>query len=164
VKKVRYAIGAVGVAPALGLVVPAATAAVTHVPRPVTGQAAAKTVSLQHTGVDPGAVRCAGTFSNIITLASPNFTARLSVTGHCLLRVSGFINFTSSPVQPHLMRTRVYSTHGARVFSSEVKSSVSGESIRFPQSVGVKGRRACEAIFLAKHPHKVLYGPLCERI
>jgi hypothetical protein len=63
------------------------------------------------------------------------------------------------------MRTRAYSAHGTKVFSNTVGSTlVSSVAIRYQQWVAVKATRACETIFAVKHPHKVIAGPVCERI
>jgi hypothetical protein len=50
------------------------------------------------------------------------------------------------------------------VFSGRVESTESSGNVRFTQQVGVVGRWACETLFLAKHPHKILRGPICEKI
>jgi hypothetical protein len=157
VKKVRYAIGAVGVAPALGLMLPVTNAApaAAHTPRK-----AAKTVSLQHVGTN---TKCTGSFSKTVSAGNTNFWASLSVAGNCMLGVVGYIHLTSSPWQPHIMKTRVYN-HGVKVFSGQANSNYDSGTISFVQRLGVRGHRACETVALAKSPHKVIYGPVCETI
>jgi hypothetical protein len=51
-----------------------------------------------------------------------------------------------------------------KIFSGHVNSNYSSGNISFYQKIGVHGHRACEWIFLAKNPHKVIYGPVCETI
>ena len=55
-KKVRYALGAVGAVPAIGLMAPVTTAAVNAPAQKTT----AKTVSLRHSSASPAATGCTG--------------------------------------------------------------------------------------------------------
>ena len=163
-KRVRYAIG-VGMAPALGLAATAATAATASAAvRPAHGSTA-KTVSLQHNGLAPS--QCKGHFSKSLPTHSPNgnFFVNLAVKGHCLLFVSAEIRpqSESSINHKHLMRTRVYSAHGAKVFSTETANASESGSILWGQQVGVRGTRACETVFFESHPNKPQYGPMCEK-
>jgi hypothetical protein len=157
VKKVRYAIGAAGIAPALGLMLPIANAApaAAHTPRK-----APKTVSLQHIGT---ATKCTGTFSRSIHASTPGFYASLAVAGNCMLSVTGHMHLSTSPWPLHIMTTRVYN-HGVKVFSGHTNSLYDSGNISFAQHLGVRGHRACETVALAKSPHKVLFGPVCETI
>lgn len=154
-KKVRYAIGvAAGVVPALGLVTPGASAAA-HAP-----QQGVKTVSLHHSGMAPDTTECTEPISKFVSGPyGSSFGA--GVAGNCVVGAVGATGFASSL---RIMRTQVFSAHGARVFSARIRSSDSSGRVYFSQHVGVKGRKVCETIFKAKHPYKPIEGPICESV
>ena len=160
-KKVRYAIGfAAGVAPALGLMAPAATAATSTPPR------SAKTVSLRHSGMTPDTTDCTGPASRSVPGPASHSLHNVvaSVAGRCVVAVFGSIYMSGSPQPVHSMRTQVFSAHGHRVFTGRVHSTESSGRVSFTQHVGVKGHKVCETVFKASHPRKPVAGPVCETI
>ena len=69
-KKVRYALGAVGAVPAIGLMAPVTTAAVNAPAQKTT----AKTVSLRHSSASPAATGCTGSTKATATAMSAKLT------------------------------------------------------------------------------------------
>ena len=161
VKKVRYVIGAFGVAPTLVLMMPTANAmsAVTH----TTGKAS-KTVALEHSKTasptTTTATTCSFKSSKTATLGS--FAGTAFYSGECFHRIRGHLNIGRNSLS---MRTRLYSINGLRNFQNFVGGSqpFSGGTFFFtdPNKVDEK---ACEALVSIHSREKVIYGPVCEII
>jgi hypothetical protein len=155
-KKVRYAIGALGVAPTLGLMMPTANAvaAVTHSP----GKAS-KTVSLEHSKV-PRIDTCGhghskhgnkGSFEGIVYYSS----------GKCMHETEGILGKRQAGLS---MRTRLYSANGTKNYSHFVGGSEIGSATYFFDVVNRVDTMACEALTSQGPNHTVKYGPVCETI
>lgn len=149
-KKVRYAFGALGAVPALGLATPPATAA-THV-----SARTGKTVSMTRRTPEANcnARHATGTVNDF------SATIYYSRDIGCIGSVRGaFYNHTS---RNWWMRVRSYSAHGVytRYNTSGV---VRGNTIYFSsQPFGMRITQVCEAIVNAASPSKVKFGPVCE--
>jgi hypothetical protein len=162
-KKVRLALGAAGIAPALGVAAPAAAAA--HAPEgPVANTAPAQGKTVR---VDP-ATGCVGKVATKAHSFSFSIWAYHTQASGCVGGVSGFLG---SPVPGLSMRTRIYtiSAGGAktRVFSQYRGGDIKdGQGTFFRQDVhtilgGVK-QQVCAALVQAKpHRSNVEYGPVC---
>lgn len=161
-KKVRYALGAVGLVPAVGLTMPAQAAAAATVHAPAR---TAKTVSMQHTGhrLVPN-----------LTCHSPSVTPahtsthglRLQVghSGSCIAQDVGFIGVGHTGLE---MRTRVYSfAGGAQVFQNYVHGTegIFGSNTEFVAHPNVFGSEVCIALVESTHHSKIVnnWGPNCR--
>lgn len=160
-KKVRYALGVVGLAPAAGLLMPAtgAAAPVAHTPK-----TAGKAVSLQHVH---------GTARPGLTCGATHTSSTHSRNGHlreiilyslfggspCISSVAGLLNKNQRSLE---MRTRVYEYPGGpRVFQGYVHGSAFLTTTSFQQPVNKLGQQACIALVSSHHLSRVLYGPIC---
>ena len=156
-KKVRLALGAMGAAPALGLMLPATTVAA-HTPK-----APGKTVALDNNTMQRRA--CTGnqtahvqsTFFEISVFHRPS-------TG-CIGGVSGFLIFQQSHLD---MRTRVYrvGTTKTRVFQGFVGGVINPPpGTKFRQEIhrvfGGPRQQVCGALVASSNHGDVLYGPVC---
>ena len=157
-KKVRYVIGAVGVAPALGLMMPAvnAAAAVTH-----TAKKEGKTVSLVHSRPDPGGVRrvCGGGHSKHATKGI--FEGFVFYSGTCIHETEGILGKSQTGLS---MRTRLYSTGGGKNYSHFVPGSIVGGATCFFNVTNKVDHEACEALVATNNHGDVKYGPVCETL
>jgi hypothetical protein len=158
-KKVRYVIGAAGVAPALGLMIPAANAAtaVTHAPKNP-----AKTVSFDHGNIPDikcGSNKIAGVFS-----ANGHFHGAFNYSGaNCIHSQWASLNFSKTGLTE---RTRFYSGNGTlerttyqagRIFHSPTYT--------FWSSVpNLNAHKVCQALVLNGNHNTVKYGPLCYTV
>jgi hypothetical protein len=169
VKKVRLvAVGAVGLTPALGLMMmPSAAAAPTHTPKRT-----AKAVSLEHGNMLPAA-GCIGRFAS--KAHSRNFHISLFHTPstQCVGGVSAYLSKDCDT--GFVLRTRAYSTSTKGTRTEWLNTTVGGHfrSCRITSPTGSivyyqgihQVRRAleqvCEAVVFASNHDKVWRGPVC---
>ncbi len=151
-KKVNYAIGAVGLVSGFGLVMPATVA--------VAGTAVKVTKphkKVSHIQNIP-ALTCGG---NHTRSASANRFANITLYsnggGGCINSVLGTLSINSTGLQ---MRTRVYN-HGTRVFENFVHGSALGPRTTFKTRVNVHGNQTCAALVNSQNHAQVKYGPEC---
>jgi hypothetical protein len=177
VKKARYAFAAAGVAPALGLLAPAATAApaITHAQ-----VGPAKTVRLSHatTARHPGATpldRCHSAFP-LGGVSAPHHEFRFSIKnyGHCVRSQFASLNRAQAGISE---RIRAYSQYGAMTFWRRVGGTIESDgTTAYPREIySSPGRQLapefsglgwnpvyqiCAALVI-DNTNKVLYGPVC---
>jgi hypothetical protein len=158
-KKVRYAAAAIGITPALGLMVPAAnaTAAATHPPpKP------AKKVSLRHvTGAGTGVFLDCG--SSHGKSKKSEFSQWRQTTywagSSCIASVVGTLHPFIGGLE---MRTRVYSVAGGgKVFQAYAHGQHIGNTVVFTQPVNKHGLETCAAVVNSASPASVVYGAQC---
>jgi hypothetical protein len=164
-KKVSLALSAVGVTPALILMMPGAAAAV-HAPAGAVitaAQAPGKTVRL------PAAASCVGRQTTKKSSQSHSFTMWVYHTSSngCIGGVSGFLTDDQTGLS---MRTRAYAinAHGTktRIYSHYHNgNAVSGKGTTFYQGIhttygGVK-QQVCAALVLTGNHAAVQDGPVC---
>jgi len=156
-KRVRLALGAAGVAPALGLMVPATAAAVAHTPA-----GTAKTVSLAHSMMQMKAACRGNTATGDIGELWDIMVFHRPSTG-CIGGMSGAYVDELSGLE---MRTRAYVISGGtatRVFSNYITGHI-GPGTTFYQGIhtvyGGPTQQVCGALVSEAH-HAVLSGPLC---
>ncbi len=167
-KKVRYAIGAIGAVPALGLVMtPAAHAA------PAPAQAAhpardvAKRVSLTHTGaagVVTPAITCQTT--TITTATANGLHGRAAHNGTCLAVQSAWITHAQTGLTE---RVRVYNTHNSLVYTGwlhgRIYTSSNNSLTAFGSSPNIPNvGKVCEALVANSNHNVVKYGQVCETV
>jgi len=150
-KKVRYVIGAVGAAPALGLMMPAvnATAAVTH-----PAKNAAKTVPLAPTC---GSNKIQGIFS-----ANGHFHGAFTYSGvNCIHRQYASLNFAKKGLTE---RVRFYSGGGGLERTAYLGGKIahSPSNTLWSSYPNFNAHKVCEALVLNGNHNSVKYGPLCE--
>jgi hypothetical protein len=128
VKKARYAFAAAGVAPALGLMAPAATAA----PVATHPQAhPAKTVRLG-TGTPSPQYTChPGSVHGAWSTAHHAFLFRITNYGHCVDAQDGLLEVRQSSLSE---RVRGYSKNGAMAFDRRVHGTPGKSYTVFPNS------------------------------
>jgi hypothetical protein len=158
VKKVWYALGAAGLAPAVGLAIPATTAAAAvHPPK-----AKAKAVSLQHVvghETKPD-LTCGSAFASYVH----DGDLRLGVfwsSFACIHGVQGILNHRQVKLD---MRTRIYSYPGGpRVYSNYVGGYIppTQSYTGFSKDPNVYGEQVCIALVESSHHSHVDYGPTC---
>lgn len=162
-KRVRYVLGAVGAAPALGLMMPNAAATVDHAPKGST-----KTVSLAHSKMELSG--CTGTDRSTGAGGPPGHSLVESAfhtpsTG-CIGGARGTILPKSTGLD---MRTRVYSIVGTtktKVYSNFVGGTIKSKSTTWWQGIhrifGGSKQQVCGAIVSASH-HSAppRFGPAC---
>jgi hypothetical protein len=132
-KKVRYAAGALGTIPALGLTMPTANA-MTAVPQVTCG---ARQKVTAHNG------------------SFYNYTFH---SGTCIAFVSGVLHHSQAGLT---MRTRVYSVAGFKIFSKYVGGTIVFNSTDFQQTINLYGYKTCVALVENSHHSIVKYGPAC---
>jgi hypothetical protein len=156
VKKVRFAIGAAGLAPAIGLLMPAANAAATtaHTPKK-----AVKKVSVQHIN---GRVRpdACGTEHHVSVQGRLRELVDYSTGGGgCINSVHGILSLDRTGLE---MRTRVYTVAGgSRVFQNYVHGNAFFTGTSFNTAVNKHGSQVCIALVQSTHHSKVNFGPVC---
>ncbi len=162
-KKVRYAAGAIGVAPALGLMLaPAAQAA------PAQGHTArsdVKRVSLTHPSAGNTATStCTGTFNNLTTRNNgAGFGASLYHTGRCVSFQRAILNHQQAGLTE---RVRYYNVAGTRIFQSFNFGhfvSTSGLRLTFFSTYPYvsPANNVCFALVANSNHNDVKYGPIC---
>jgi hypothetical protein len=161
-KKVRYAVGAVGVAPALVFLLPSAASAATPTPKkPV------KTVSLEHSKTVRPADGCTG-HDAIRSHAGDLHIAvfHTSLTA-CVGGVSASLKNTTRTGL--LLRTRAYSFSGG-VKTQYINSYAGGainhldDSIDYYQGIHQirpRHEQVCDAIVYASNKNRLYAGPIC---
>jgi len=161
-KRVRYALSAIGIAPVIGLPMPMAhaAAAVTHSPK------VAKTVSLVHNRTHTGlAATCSSFYSPKKRSDSPhNLTERVyydQPAGEldCVAHVKGSIaDHTAS----REMRTRIYSHPGGnRTFQGFHSGTILANETSFNSYPNARGDQVCIAIVSESFHSIVRAGPIC---
>jgi hypothetical protein len=152
-KKVRYAIGAVGIAPALGLMmVPAANAA-TAVPH--TAKDAGKTVSLE-LGRTP-LLNCSG--AHAASNVNNGLNGYIYHTGSCVRSQQAILYHSQKGLTE---RIRFYSIHGARVRETWQPGAIFRGFTSFHSVPNIKAHEVCEALVANSNHANVKYGPACE--
>jgi hypothetical protein len=150
-KKVWYVVGAVGAAPTLGILAPAATAAAT--PHSVSGTN----------------LRCTDLYANQthVGTGANKFTGGIYFgrTGdvHCLFEMVGILNHSQSGLE---MRARAY-WNGSKIYSQYVHGTINPAlSITsfYIEGINRNASNACEALVYSTKPSKVAYGPVCEPV
>jgi hypothetical protein len=156
-KKVRYAIGVLGVAPALGLMMPAANAGatVTHAQgKPVrTASPGRKTMA-----VAPLHTCHSGTFTyNSSDRYGAEFSVGVDHYGHCV----GYQYARLYKEQTGLTeRFRCYNSKGTRIFSGRQPGVIESGVTFFSSSPNVNGAYSCWTALVKNGTSSVQYGPL----
>jgi hypothetical protein len=161
-KKVRYAAGAIGMAPALGLMLaPAAQATPTQ---GHTAQKEVKRVSLMHTnGGNAVTSTCTGSFNGYTFRNGNGFGADLNHTGHCVSYQQTALYHLQSKLTE---RVRYYNAAGARIYESfNFGHFYNHSGVRetlFSTYPYVSGAyNVCFALVANSNRNDVKYGPLC---
>jgi|SwirhisoilCB2_FD_contig_31_4028438_length_510_multi_11_in_0_out_0_1 hypothetical protein len=152
-KKVRYALGALGVAQALGLLAPAANAATAqaHAPKhPV------KAVSLRK---DTPLIVCGATTGK--NASANHLHAHVTYQGHCVHFQSAYITHSQNSLTE---RVRFYNSVGTRIAQTRIGGHQGGGRTTFKSSPNVTDvYKICEALVF-NGTSSVNYGPVCENI
>jgi hypothetical protein len=165
-KKVRYALGAIGVTPVLGLVLPGTAVAASHAPKK-----AATTVSLEHGKIVRPDATCTG--HTAADGASRNFHFEVWHTGStgCVGGVNA--SLTNTAASGLVLRTRAYSINSLGIKTNWLSDYTGGTmfctdgtscSIAYYQGIHqIRANReqVCEAIVYADDLTRVLRGPKC---
>ena len=151
-KKVRFAVGAIGIPAAIGLVIPAAQAETngSHSPRN-----AGKSVSLGIRG-DP-LVTCG--VSNVRSTAKGGLYGFIQFQGYCVHRQSAIFFKRQTGLTE---RIRYYSGGGYKEFSRFIGGHLGSASTAWWSSPNTTAAKVCEAIVLNSNHNDVKYGPVCE--
>jgi hypothetical protein len=147
-KKVRYLIGAVGVVPALGVIVPAAAAAQPGSTRAAPAKLCGRLYQRTAVGV--------ANFEGLVAFGTP--TDR-----HCLNEVRGTIPRSQVGLE---MRVRVYQ-NGGKIYQKYVHGSIflHPDSTAFNiNNIDLDASSACEALVYSTNTAKLAYGPVCEPV
>lgn len=160
-KRVRYALGAVGLAPAVGMLAAAPSAAAAgHAPA-----RSAKTVSLQHLRrPDAPDTTCGSPSVTPAHRSTHGLRLQVGHSGSCIHHVQGEIATGHTGLE---MRTQVYSYDGgARVFQNFVKGSINllDSATTFVTNPNVYGSEVCIALVESTHHSKIVddWGPNCR--
>jgi hypothetical protein len=158
-KKVRYAAGAIGMAPALGLMLAPAAQAAPAQGHPV--QNVGKRVSLTHPRREMAAADC-GSYS-FNSKAAGGLGATVFFSGHCVGYQEAFLDGRQSGLTE---RVRYYNAAGARIdqsFWGGHFDQFSGKwYTEFNRSVSVGGvYNTCFALVANGNHSDVKYGPVC---
>ncbi len=160
-KKVRYAIGAIGAVPALGLVMtPAAHAAPAHAQAAQPARDAAKRVSLTQTGATGGvtpAITC-GT-ANTATATANGLHALDKYTGTCVHWQQAWISHSQTGLTEHV---QFYSRYGTRIYQAWRNGTIF-VTTSFWSTANIAGAtRVCQTLVANANHADVKYGPVCE--
>jgi hypothetical protein len=165
-KKVRYALGAVGVAPALGLAIPHADAGTTH--HSTAARTLTKTVSLRHSGLDgcTGSTEATktGSFLKLTFWHTFHPAFGTSCIGTVETKVSG-----TAIDQPVYDRVRIYSDNGGKHLQyhhySGASKALNGKTFTdgVHQSFFVP-IQVCTAIVSNPNKSLVFLGPVCKSV
>lgn len=160
-KKVRYALGAVGIAPALGLVLPGTAVAASHTPKKTV-----KTVSLEHSGTVRPDVSCVG--HTAAKANSRNFHITVWHTGStgCVGGVNA--SLANSYMTGLVLRTRAYSINGGKK-TKWLSRYIGGiiydnDSISYYQGIHQirpPSEQVCAAIVYSSNHARIYRGPKC---
>jgi hypothetical protein len=155
-KKVRYAIGAVGIAPALGLMMaPAANAATAATAAPHTAKNAGKTVSLELGRtllLNCNGVHAATNFNN-------GMSGAIRYSGSCVRSQEAQIHHSQKGLTE---RVRFYSIHGTRVRETWQAGNIFRGFTSFHSVPNTRAHEVCEALVANSNHANVKYGPACE--
>jgi hypothetical protein len=150
-KKVRYALGALGAVPALGLAAPAATAT-THAPPTVKGR---------HGAQVPAITTCNARHLGNYTYGMSGNIVYSRYNG-CIGEAWGRI-FIQPPPTGLWMRVKFYANGAAFKTNMNKNGHIGHSSIHWSSNPFVKGvQQVCEAVVPSTAPSRVLYGPVCE--
>lgn len=154
-KKVRYLLGAVGAAPALGLLIPAANAAAPAAQ--TTHGNAGKTVSVDQ-GRTPRA-NCAANETNTGQSADGWVTGLLYYSGNiCVYLQAAFLHKRQTGLTE---RTRYYSGGGKLERTTWQAGLLSGTSTIFSSKPDMYAHEVCMALVANNNHNDVKYGPEC---
>jgi len=163
-KKVRYALGAMGALPAIGMMMPATTAATTHAPKTT-----AKTVSLRHSSAATSG--CTGNTEATASIHSVRLrfwhTYNPVYGTSCIGTVETV--FSQSLLSSSYDRVRIYAHYlsGAkhRVYSNHIKAATGNQHFFVDgvhRSFGYRPIQVCTA---AVHGNgSVFEGPVCRSV
>jgi hypothetical protein len=162
-KKVRLALGAMGVAPALGLIMPGAAVAATRAPAGTADPASHVRSKVVRLDTDTG---CRGTEMARKSYSELTLWAYHTPSTGC---VGGVSEVLSQP-QTHLyLRTRVYTINGGgtktKVYSNYTSGTINQGHTSFYQGIhhvygGVK-QQVCGALVVTTKLSSVQYPPIC---
>jgi len=153
-KKVRYALGAAGVVPALGLLIPAANATpvVTHNPR-----SGAKTVSLAHTNIP--LVNCGHNHTKYARKGI--FDGGIGYSGTLCVHSqwAELSKFQTGLTE----RVRFYSREGYLERTTwQAGKDIDNQYTLFSSLPNSYAHMVCEALVANGNHNDVKYGPVCE--
>lgn len=152
-KKVRYAIGAVGIAPALGLMMAPAANAATAAPH--TAKDAGKTVSLE-LGRTP-LLNCSG--AHYASDFNNGMSGAIRFTGSCVRSQEAQIHHSQKGLTE---RVRFYSIHGTRVRETWQAGNIFRGFTSWHSVPNTRAHEVCEALVANSNHANVKYGPACE--
>lgn len=151
-KKVRYAIGAIGAVPALGLMAPAANAAPIAAHAQKTGT---KTVALRGAVRGPSGVHAESAHTGG---SANNLHGEMIYSGRTIITQQAYIRTQKSGLTE---RARYYSAGGTMLHSSRNGGTQEGGLTVFDGSPNFGGvYKACFALVL-NNTNTVKYGPVC---
>jgi hypothetical protein len=153
-KKVRYALGAAGMVPALGLLTPAAnaTVAATHSPRD-----GAKTVSLHHTNTP--LVSCGHNHTKHARAGALDGGIGYSGTLCVHSEWAELSKFQTGLTE----RVRFYSGGGYKELTTwQAGHDIDNQFTFFSSVPNVYAHMVCEALVANGNHNDVKYGPICE--
>jgi hypothetical protein len=155
-KRVRYAIGAIGVAPVLGLIIPAANAMAAV---PQISKNAGKSVSLGH-GERP-LVNCGHNHTKFASGSGLFAGGQIGYSGTTCIHSqwAELDKFQAGLTE----RVRFYSGAGALERTTwQAGHDIDNQFTFFSSVPNLNGRMACEALVANSNHNDVKYGPVCE--
>jgi hypothetical protein len=166
-KKVRYVLGAVGIAPALGLMLPGTAVAASHTPKKTV-----KTVSLEHSSAVSPDTGCGGHTAAKGKSGNFNFSVWHTASTKCVGGVNAWL--ANDAASGLVLRTRAYSISSlgtktkwlSKYTGGSLACRNDGEDCSIIYYQGIHQVRAnpeqvCEAIVYADDHTRVLRGPEC---
>jgi hypothetical protein len=159
-KKVRYAIGAVGAAPALGLLIPAANAAV---PAVQTAQGnVGKTVSVRHHDGKTPQVNCGSSQVHHTLSTRKIMVGFISYSGNICVR---FQSTLLDRRQGGLTERVRYYSGGGRLERTTWQggSFINSHETEFSSFPNMYAHEVCQALVANSNHNDVKYGPVCEK-
>jgi hypothetical protein len=154
-KRVRYAIGALGMAPALGLMIPAAAHAAATAPQ--APQGAGKTVSLEQR-TSPLVTCGNGHYKTTLNNAN-NFRGTIHYSGTCIRSQQAVLYFSKKGLTE---RTRFYSGGGTLERTTWQAGHIFRGFTSWYSLPNMYAHEVCEALVLNSNHNTVKYGPDCE--
>jgi hypothetical protein len=156
-KKVRYAAAAaVGMVPALGLMVPAANAAtvVTHAPGNL-----GKTVSLRHQAIPM--VNCNASHTKTADNNADTFKGYIDYAGQCIRQQGADLTHSQKGLTE---RTRFYSGGGRLEHTTWQAGHIFRGFTSWYSLPQIYAHEVCEALVANSNHNDVKYGPVCETV
>ncbi len=167
-KKVRYALGAIGAAPALGLMMPYAGVGAHN---STTSKPASKTVSLQHSALSGCTGSTEATANSYFLYLKFWHTYHPSYGTSCIGTVRTTVSGTAI-AEPVYDRVRIYAHYAngtkyrAYQHYSYASKALNGKTFNdgVHQSFGYRPIQVCTAIVSAAHKSLVALGPVCKSV